>query len=83
MVAYRVFFFIFTGGSNCKALTGKILVFWMGGRLREVVAYERRRFDCTKSFFHDSPQHKVPELLYPLLLPLTIPLDFPVHAVHQ
>ena len=35
------FFFIFTRGSNCKALTGKILVFWMGGRLREVVAYER------------------------------------------
>ena len=41
MVAYRVFFFIFTRGSNCKALTGKILVFWMGGRLREVVVYER------------------------------------------
>ena len=41
MVAYRVFYFIFTRGSNCKALTGKILVFWMGGRLREVVAYER------------------------------------------
>ena len=41
MVAYRVFFLIFTRGSNCKALTGKILVFWMGGHLREVVAYER------------------------------------------
>ena len=41
MVAYRVFFKIFTRGSNCKALTGKILVFWMGGRLREVVASER------------------------------------------
>ena len=29
--------------SNCKALTGKILVFWIGGlnRLWEVVAYER------------------------------------------
>ena len=27
--------------SNCKALTGKILVFWIGRRLWEVVAYER------------------------------------------
>ena len=29
----------FTTGSNCKALTGKVLVFWIGGRLREVVAH--------------------------------------------
>ena len=28
----------FTRGSNCKALTGNILVFWIGGRLRKVVA---------------------------------------------
>ena len=28
-------------GSNCKALTGKILVFCIGGRLWEVFAYER------------------------------------------
>ena len=28
----------FTGGSNCKALTGNVLVFWVGGRLRKVVA---------------------------------------------
>ena len=27
--------------SNCKALTGNILVFWIAGRLWEVVAYER------------------------------------------
>ena len=27
-------------GFNCKALTGKILVFWIGGRLWETVAYE-------------------------------------------
>ena len=27
--------------SNCKALTGRILGFWIGGRLWEVVAYER------------------------------------------
>ena len=26
-------------GSNCKALTRKILMFWIGGRLREVVAH--------------------------------------------
>ena len=33
----------FTRGSNCKALTGKVLVheFWIGGLLWEVVAYER------------------------------------------
>ena len=38
-VAYRRW--SFTGGSNCDALTGKILVFWIGGRLWEVVADER------------------------------------------
>ena len=44
VVAYRRW--SFTTGSNCKALTGKILVFWIGGRiimgggrLQEVVAY--------------------------------------------
>ena len=31
----------FTRGSYRKALSGKILVFWIGGRLWEVVAYER------------------------------------------
>ena len=36
-VAYRKW--SFTRGSNCKALTGKILLFWIGGRLREVVAH--------------------------------------------
>ena len=30
----------FTKGSNCKALTGEILVFWIGGRLWELAAYE-------------------------------------------
>ena len=29
------------GGSNYRALTWKYLVFWMCGRLWEVVAYER------------------------------------------
>ena len=38
-VAYRRW--SFTRGSNYKALTGKILVVWIGGRLWEVVAYER------------------------------------------
>jgi len=37
-VAYRRW--SFTRRSNCKALTGKILVLWIGGRLWEVVAYE-------------------------------------------
>ena len=31
----------FTRGSSCKALTGKVLVFLIGGLLWEVVAYER------------------------------------------
>ena len=30
-----------TGGSNLKALTGKKMVFWIGGRFWQVVAYER------------------------------------------
>ena len=41
---------MFTRGYNCKALTGKILAFWIGGRLWEVVVYEgfrAWRFDCT------------------------------------
>ena len=38
-VAYRRWSFI--RNSNCKALTGKVLLFWIGGRLSEVVAYER------------------------------------------
>ena len=38
-VAFRRWSFI--RGSNCKALTGKVLVFWIGGRLWEVIAYER------------------------------------------
>ena len=35
-VAYKTW--SFTRGSNCQALTGKVLVFWIGGRLWEVVA---------------------------------------------
>ena len=38
-VAYRRW--LFTRSSNCKAFTGKVLVLWIGGSLREVVAYER------------------------------------------
>ena len=38
-VAYRSW--SFTRGSNCKALTSKVLKFWIGGRLWEMVAYER------------------------------------------
>ena len=38
-VAYRRW--SFTRGSNCKALTEKILLFWIGGNLWEVVAYKR------------------------------------------
>ena len=35
-VGYRKW--LFTRGSRCKALTGKILEFWIVRRLREVVA---------------------------------------------
>ena len=34
MIAYRRQ--SFSRGSNCKALTGKIFVFWIGGHLWEV-----------------------------------------------
>ena len=34
----------FTRGCKCKALIGKVLVFLIGGRLWEVVAYERFSF---------------------------------------
>ena len=37
VVAYRRW--SFTRGSNCKALTGKILVFCIGGRLQELVVH--------------------------------------------
>ena len=36
-VAYRRW--SFTRGSSCKPLTEKILVFWIGGRLRELVIH--------------------------------------------
>ena len=32
---------LFTRACNCEALSRKILVFWMGGYLWEVVAYQR------------------------------------------
>ena len=38
-VAYRRW--SFTRGSNCKASTGNVLVFRIGGRLWDVIAYER------------------------------------------
>ena len=38
-VIYR--WWSFTRDSNCKSLTGKVLVFWIGRCSWEVVAYER------------------------------------------
>ena len=63
-VAYRRL--SFTRGSNCKALPGKVLVFWIGGRLWDVVACEGwshrevrlyiliriERTSLSKEFFH-------------------------------
>ena len=49
-VAYRRW--SFTRGSNCKALTGKVLVFWLGGRLWEVVAYERWSHNEVRLYLH-------------------------------
>ena len=40
MVAVADGWWSFIRGSNCKALTGKVLVFLIGGLLWEVVAYE-------------------------------------------
>ena len=39
MVAVSYKRWSFTRGSNCKAFRGEILVFWISGRLREVVAH--------------------------------------------
>ena len=41
VVAVAYWRWLFTRGSNCKALTGKVLVFWIGGHSWEVVTYER------------------------------------------
>ena len=66
-VAYRRW--LFTRGSNCEALTGKILVFWIGGRLREVVAHggstvvtccSRNMPACLRS--HENTKKKMPVL---------------------
>ena len=44
---------VVTGGSKGKALTRKILLFWIGGRLCEVIPYERWShmdwFDCSSN----------------------------------
>ena len=64
-VAYRRW--LFTRGYNCQALTGKILVFWIGGRLREVVAHggstvatccSRNMPACLRS--HENTKKKMP-----------------------
>ena len=57
MVTYRRW--SLTRGSNCKALTGKILVFWIGGCLWKVVSNERwlhmevRLYFFSSHKFHD------------------------------
>ena len=43
-VAYRRW--SFSRGSNCKALTGKVLVFWLRDGLREVVAHGSSLVSC-------------------------------------
>ena len=40
MVAFAYERWSFTRGSNYRAATGKILMFWISGHLWEVVAYE-------------------------------------------
>ena len=44
---------LFTRGSNCEALTRKLLVFWIGGCLWEVVAYERWLHSLLAEVSHD------------------------------
>ena len=41
----------FTRESYCKALTGKILVFWIGGRLWEVVVHSGFTVNCFTACF--------------------------------
>ena len=42
----------FTRDSNCKTLTGKVLVFWIGGRLWDVVAHEGSTVTVNDSSIH-------------------------------
>ena len=49
-VAYRRW--SFTRDSNCKALTGKGLVFWIGGRLWDAVAHEGSTVTVNDSYIH-------------------------------
>ena len=44
LVAVAYMGWSFNRVSSCKASTGKFLVFWIGGRLWEVVAYEVRPY---------------------------------------
>ena len=55
MVAVAYGRWSFTRGCKCKALTGKVSVFWIGGRLWEVVAYVRRRLVCSLPHRHLKP----------------------------
>ena len=67
----------FTRGSSCKALIEKVLVVWIGGRLWEVVAYERcshiepRLYLDSHSDFISAPHHLcVKSLIQDLIIPL-------------
>ena len=58
VITYRRW--LFTRGSYSKALTWKILVLWIGGRLREVVAHGgSTRYSITAQFFSDPDFSKV------------------------
>ena len=83
-VAYRRW--SFTRGSNCKALTGKILVFWIGGNLLEVVAYKRWSHMEVRLYMHfsDTLTLFVIHLYFYILnlKQLTMTLDYSCYACY-
>ena len=75
----------FTRGFNCKALTEKILVFWIGGNLWEVVAYKRwsHMEGPLYMYFSDTLTLFVIHLyFYILYLKLTMTLDYSCYACY-
>ena len=83
VVAYRGW--SFTRGSNCKALTEKMLVFWTGGNLWEVVTYKRWLHMEVRlyMYFSDTLTLFVIHLyFYILYLKLTMTLDYSCYACY-
>ena len=67
-VAYRRWYF--TRGSNCKVLTRKIVVFWIGSHLWKVVAYKRWSHMEVRLYSETPPYSHLGNTVISLLQPL-------------